>query len=572
MSLQATRGGVAAYRIGQLHQHISEKQQGVTRIDRPRPVASWTAQQLGVHPAVQGTPRPTDDGTFVLPDYIERDHDRQLRGHLVTTARTGQTTLVLVRGESCTGKTRAAFEAIRACLKDWQLVFPKNAGRLLALLDADALAPRTVLWLNEAQNFLIGTDTEEAAAALHSRLEQPGPVVILGTLWPEYHRILTATPHTGKDAHPNARALLNQVKPVDVPMSFTDMTLRNPLVRRDRSLATAMSTSSGGRITQTLAAGPQLVDHYHQATSHSPCGHAVITAAMDARRLGHSSPLPATLLKAAAPGYLTEQQRATADPETWFAHALVHARERVMGVVAALEPVATEGMGAVPGIYRLSDYLDHHARTIRSDALPPDSFWTAARDHAASTADVEALAEAADHRGRFRIAAELYQRAADAGGTRALAELAWRQGRAGDLDGAEQLLQRLIDAGDTGALSQLAQLRQRAGDLDGAETLAQQAADAGDTGPLVELAWRRGEAGDLDGAERLAQLAADAGNINALVRLARRCEEAGDLDGAERLAQRATDIGGRDALLRLARAHERTGDAAGAQRWRRFGL
>ncbi|WP_369394808.1 tetratricopeptide repeat protein [Streptomyces sp. CG1] len=485
-------------------------------------------------------------------------------------ASAGQATLVLVRGESCTGKTRDAFEAIRACLKDWQLVFPKNARRLLALLDANRVASRTVLWLNEAQNFLAGTDGEEAAAALHSQLEQPGPVVILGTLWPEYHRTLTATPEPGKDAHSNARALLNQVKPVDVPAFFTTTALRNSLVHRDRSLATAMSTSTGGRITQTLAAGPQLVDHYQQATSHSPYGHAVITTAMDARRLGHTSPLPAALLKAAAPGYLTEQQRAAADPDTWFAHALDYAREKVKGVVAALEPVANpDGMGALPDIYHLSDYLDHHARTIRDDAFPPDSFWTAAREHAASTADLEALAEAADQRGQYRIAADLYQRAADAGGTGALSELAWRRGRAGDLEGAEQLYQRAIDMG---ALSELAQLRQRAGDLDGAEPLAQQAVDAGDTGPLVELAWRRGEAGDLDGAERLAQRAADAGNINALVRLAQRREEAGDLDGAERLAQRAADIGGRDALVRLARLRERAGDTEGAKRWRRFGL
>ncbi|MFE9727942.1 tetratricopeptide repeat protein [Streptomyces sp. NPDC005794] len=478
-----------------------------------------------------------------------------------------------MRGESCTGKTRTSFEAIRVCLKDWQLVFPKNARRLLALLDANDLTPRTVLWLNEAQNFLTGTDGEEAAAALHSQLEQPASVVILGTLWPEYHRTLTTTPEPGKDAHSNARALLNQVKPVDVPASFTATALRNSIVDRDRSLATAMSTSTGGRITQTLAAGPQLVDHYQQATSHSPYGHAVITTAMDARRLGHTSPLPTALLKAAAPGYLTEQQRAAADPDTWFAHALDYAREKVKGVVAALEPVANpDGMGALPDIYRLSDYLDHHARTIRCYAFPPDSFWTAARDHAASTADLEALAEAADQRGRYGIAADLYQRAADAGGTGALAELAWRRGRAGDLDGAEPLAQQAAEAGDTGPLVELAWRRGEAGDLEGAERLAQQAAEAGDTGPLVELAWRRGEAGDLDGAERLAQQAADAGNINALVRLARRHEEAGELNGAERLAQRAADIGGRDALVRLARLRERAGDAEGAKRWRRFGL
>lgn len=69
-----------------------------------------------------------------------------------------------MRGASCTGKTRTAFEAVRACLEDWQLVMPKNAEKLLALLDANSLNPRTVLWLDEAQNFLMGTDGEDAVA------------------------------------------------------------------------------------------------------------------------------------------------------------------------------------------------------------------------------------------------------------------------------------------------------------------------------------------------------------------------------------------------------------------------
>jgi len=136
-----------------------------TRPDRPRPIREWTARQLGVHPAIHGA-NAADDGVFVFSDYIERDHDRQLRDKLYKAASADQAMLVLVRGESCTGKTRTAFEAVRACLTDWQLVFPKNANRLLALFDADALAPRTVLWLNEAQNFLIGAGAEEVAAAL----------------------------------------------------------------------------------------------------------------------------------------------------------------------------------------------------------------------------------------------------------------------------------------------------------------------------------------------------------------------------------------------------------------------
>lgn len=58
----------------------------------------------------------------------------------------------------------------------------------------------------------------------------------------------------------------------------------------------------------------------------------------------------------------------------------------------------------VLNIYRLiRDYLHHNACTIRRYAFPPDSFWTAAPDLAARTADLEALAEAVDRQGRYRI-------------------------------------------------------------------------------------------------------------------------------------------------------------------------
>ncbi|MEO3850779.1 hypothetical protein ABGB09_24705 [Streptomyces sp. B8F3] len=510
------------------------------RLDRRRPVDEWSARQLGVHPAIHGTGTPEDTGGFVLPEYVERDHDRRLRDRLRRAADRAHPVLVLVRGPSSAGKTRTAFEAVRACLRDWELVFPKTPGGLAALLDAGALVPRTVLWLNEAQNHLDSPAGEEAAAALHRRLEEPGPLVVLGTLWPEYHRRLTAAPASGTqaaDAHPHARALLAQATAVDVPASFTAEALADPRVGRDPSLAAAAATSTDGQVTQTLAAGPQLVDHYWRPTGpHGPYGRAVITAAMDARRLGHSSRLPAPFLESAASGYLTAEQRAAADPATWFAGALAYARERIKGVAAALGPVAgPEGMGALPDVHGLNDYLDHHARTARRLDVPPGSFWTAVRDHVTDAADLSALAEAASTRGRFRIAADLYRKVADAGDTSALGALARLRTKAGDTGEAERLYRQALAAGHREAMTDLTRLREEAGDPEGAERLAWQAADAGDIWALVVLAQLREGAGDFDGAERLAHRAARAGSYTVARHLVR-LRDVRDPEGAERLA------------------------------------
>ncbi|WP_234426881.1 tetratricopeptide repeat protein [Streptomyces niger] len=582
-----------------------------------------------MHPAIRGATEEEDDGAFVLPDYIQRHHDWLLRKRLDAAVSSEQPTLMLVRGESCTGKTRSAFEAVRTCMKGWQLVFPKTAGRLLALLDAGGPAPRTVLWLNEMQNYLTGADGEEAAAALRGCLELPGPLMVLGTLWPEYHRILTATPPAGQDTHANARALLGQVKPVDVPASFPAKVLKDPRMHRDGSLARAMGTSTGNRIAQTLAAGPQLVDHYQQATEpHGPYGHAVITAAMDARRLGYTSPLPAAFLEAAAPGYLSGQQRAAADPAAWFAGALGYAREKVKGVAAALEPVAdSDRMGALPGVYHLSDYLDHHARDSRRRAFPPESFWSAVRSQEPAPDELAALADASRARHRYRIAADLYQHAIDAGDTRCLRRLAELHEQAGHLQEAEQLYRRGAAAGDASALVELAVRRARAGDLDGAERLAQQAAAAGSPYALMELAVRRG---DSETVEALTQQAIDDGDPMVLMALSDLAGQAmadeqlgqeewgstgplgltesalqspediteeelwdeavygdedlalrseaqaqarsGDFEESEQLLLEAADAGDASALTELARLREEAGDFEAAEQLFRFGL
>ncbi|WP_411153058.1 tetratricopeptide repeat protein [Streptomyces sp. A30] len=571
--------------------------------DRPRPFAAWKPQQLGIHPAIRGDSVAVPQHEFVLPDYVEREHDRLLRARLEAAKASTHPTLIVVRGESCTGKTRTAYEAVRACLADWDLAFPKEVDSLLALLDADAVAPETVLWLNDAHRFLRNTEGEAAAAALQRRLEGPGPAVIIATMWPADHRTLTAAPQGGVDAlglHEHARALLGPVAPVDVPPSFTELELRALRTSRHPSLETAARTSPTGAITQTLAAAPQLVDHYESAVApDGPYGKAVITAAMDARRFGLTSPLTEAFLEAAVPGYLADQERAAADPDTWFAGALHYARTRVMEVTAALEPVAhPNGMGSLPGVYRLADYLDHYARTTRQYAFPPEVFWSAVEHHVATT-ELMGLASAAEEHGRRRIAAALYRRAAGAGESAAAGRLAnllelagdsqqavspyqlyqesaaaghpwaWRalvslEEEAGNSEGAESVLRQAAATGDLGLLHDLVEALERRGERDEAESLARQPAADGHTWILVKLADLRRALGDSPGAETLLRAAGDAGDGWALEKLAEMRVAAGDLESAEALL-RESAVGHSEALYALMELHRDRGDHEGAR-------
>ncbi|MFF4215286.1 tetratricopeptide repeat protein [Streptomyces nondiastaticus] len=532
--------------------------------DKPRSLANWTPQQLGVHPAIRRI-APNEHDMFVLPRYFERRHDHVLREHLSTTAADGKTALVVLRGASCTGKTRTAYEAVRTCLPEWDLVFPKTVENLLALLAAGPLPANTVLWLNEAQNYLIGAMGEAAAASLRTQLEHSGPVVVIATLWTNYHRDLTETPAGAEDRFPHARALLNSVAPIDVPVAFTSQDLRALRTvahdSRDSSLSIAARTSPNGAVAQTLAAGPQLVDHYERAELPPECfGKAIITAAMDAHRLGWAASLPAEFLKAAAPGYLTDDQRANATTD-WFIQAINFARAKIKGVASALEQIpCSSGMGALPDQFRLADYLAHHARSTRWDLCPPASFWDAAGKHLPPIPDLSALARAAERRGRYRIAAVLAERAAAVDEPHGLYLLARARERSGDLISAEELYRLAADRGSARGLMEWAVIRENNGDLATAERLAQQAANAGDVLPLQRLAIHREKNGDQDGAERLARWAMKAGGDvvwSSLVGIRRSSD---DVQGAERAAKAMADAGSPYKLADLWLRRRQAGD------------
>ncbi|MGE7439467.1 helix-turn-helix domain-containing protein [Kitasatospora sp. NPDC001175] len=540
--------------------------EGTALPDKPKPVGSWEAKSLEVHPAIRGDSAAAPGEDFVLPTYVERNHDQELRVRLEAAADGEQAVMVMVRGWSCTGKTRTAFEGVRTCLGNWQLVFPKDTASLLALLAADALTERTVLWLNEAQNYLTGPSGEAAAAALRRRLEEPGPVVILATLWPDHHTRLTSAA-----GGPQARALLDPLIPIDVPAAFDEQDLKRLRRIGHPSLDAADRRSSNGAITQTLAAGPQLVDHYEQASGpEGPLGKAVITAAMDACRLGHASPLPAELLKAAAPGYLTPEQRAAADPELWFDQALTFAQKKIKGVVAALGPVAhPTGMGPVPGVFRLADYLDHHAYVSRRDDFPSALFWSAVEQHAATPADHKSLAKAARERGRYRIAHDLLRRAVARGDTDAFGDLVTLRMKAGDGVGVEAVAREAVDLAGVDNLLQLAVKRDTIGDDEAAETLYRAAAQEGDSSALMILAGIQEEACDWAGAEESYREAARRGHRGAALGLGGLCERVGDWMAAEALYRETVEQGdpyySLHALRLLGRLREQADDWTGAE-------
>ncbi len=499
---------------------------------------------LGVHAAISVSGVPDE----VLPEYVPRDVDNGefgIRTKVATAKQRGG--FVLLVGGSSVGKTRCATQAVKELLPDWWLVHPAGPGEVAAL--AAAPSARTVVWLDELQRYVNG-EHGLTGGVVRALLGPPYPAVIIGTLWPELYFAYTTPPAPGAaDPHACEREVMKLADVVRVGSEFgpAEQGRARAAAVRDRRLAIALEAAGYG-LTQTLAAAPQLVARWEDARTASPYGWAVLTAALDAARLGARAPLSTNFLRAAAPGYCTSQQLAEA-PNDWFEQALAYATAKLYGAAAALTPAGV-GMGQVAG-YRAADYLIQHASQGRRYARVPASTWDAVLSHIGDLADAVRLAHSAESRLLYRYAIPLYRHAAavSAGASWRLVDLLAQRGD-------QDELRARADAGDEFADRHLAKLLAERGDLDQAKQILRARADAGNVNAARELAER----GDLDGAAQVLRARADAGDAFAAQDLAMLLDQRGDLDGAAQVLRDRADAGDRWAAQSLAELLAKHGD------------
>ncbi|MFI1398579.1 hypothetical protein [Streptomyces sp. NPDC020681] len=415
----------------------------------PKPIAEWNPHELGVHPAVS---------TDALPSYVLREHDAALRELLSSQAAGNR--LIVLKGGSSTGKTRSLYEAVAGLLPGWALIHPPGVDTLHEVL-VQGMRPRTVLWLDELRNYVEADPQQRVLERLCLLRQQRGQVVVVTTLWPDYWAQLMAGPEPGRpDKYRQARLLLRPggCELIEVPREFNpDERGRAALLAKgDTALAAAVRSAetagTPGHIAQILAGAPDVLHHYENEGG-DPYGRVLISATMDAGLLGRPGPCPRALLKEAAPGYLSQEQRAEA-ADDWFEDALAYATRKLKGAVRALTPVPPEdGMG-VAG-YRLADYLEQHAREHRRRAAPPASLWKALSAHTPDPDQRSRLGHRAYLLGFYQYAAAFYRPAAEAEDPHAMRWMAECLKKGGYADEAEQWLTRAAGDGDVECMSQL---------------------------------------------------------------------------------------------------------------------
>ncbi|MFJ5885298.1 hypothetical protein [Kitasatospora cineracea] len=415
------------------YRHYRQAQEDAPAQPDPMPMAvgDFEPTELGVHQAIVGT-----DGSRV-PGYVLRDIDGAIRMELSRLASEGGT--ILLSGDSTAGKTRAAYEALRAVLPDAQVFVPggaRNLEDLIRALVGSRPAPgiARVLWLDNFERYFASPGFD--VVALQS-LRRAG-VVVLATIRSAMRWQYVAS-GVGVDVLKACREFA-----IDRLWSDTEIArLREAIAEeRDPRLEAALQRAEDHGIAEYLAAGPELWRELQQASSvhGNPRGAALVRTAIALALAGARMPVSMEALEQIHETFLPGGNKALLAPED-REEALRWATEVRYGVTAPLLP---SGSGFYP-----FDYLVD--ATLRGSGpgpeLVPESIWRAVLGLAQEKGD------------RFEVALAAYMN---------------------DLPEVfQEALLPLVEAGDLGAMRGLGEMLRRS-DPKAARLMLRRAAALGD--------------------------------------------------------------------------------------------
>ncbi|MER5885308.1 tetratricopeptide repeat protein [Streptomyces sp. NPDC001941] len=344
----------------------------------PRVADVRDAVRLGVHPArvaEAGAARGTSPGPAGgLPPYVPRALDGDVRDALVRER------FVLIVGESTAGKSRAAFEAMRAVLPAHLLAAPVDRAALSPLVEhlREHREP-VVVWLDDLERFL---GPGGLSPALLDELTAREGTVVLGTIRArELGRLgprATTDPDSDEGAASRAvRRVLANARTIPLDRVWTPGELAAAeAFTDDARIAQALGRVGAFGLAEVLTAGPELLRDWRAAWEPGthPRAAALVAAAVDCRRIGLDEPVGRHLLEALHRHYLTERGGHALRPEP-LEEAWAWALQPVHGASSLIVPLG--GDDEEPE-YLAFDYL------VDQPGLPPvpAETWAAALAHA----------------------------------------------------------------------------------------------------------------------------------------------------------------------------------------------
>ncbi|MFF1614170.1 tetratricopeptide repeat protein, partial [Amycolatopsis sp. NPDC058278] len=466
----------------------TDRQENIERVCDIDPI------YLGVHRAITVVGAREN----VLPTYVSRDVDDAEDGidSFMQGAKEVGGFLVLTGGSS-TGKTRSAYESIRRTVPHYWLFHPSGPEEVRRF--ASRPTPQTIVWLDELQQYM---ERDDGLTVAIMRQLVRGKVITVGTIWPDYLDKYRRRPISAQSAsYQRERDVVSvaTIIVIDSRLSDAEKKRARNIAQTDRRINVAIGDNDYG-MTQVLAAAPQLVRFWETARNNGSHHYAwaILTAAIDAARLGAKKPLSDNFLKLAAECYCDKVQKADAGDD-WFQLGIEEASQPLNGAARALVPSA-----ASIGDYRnhqVGDYLLQYASHIRRKLVPASPLWEIYVTAITDVDDLVTLARSAEERLLNREAATLYCAALKMGNVRVRRHAIQLMLRQGMQDEAIRLLRDAT--ADKYALEQLIDLLTRAGREGEIDGILHEAAMKGDRNARRGLISRYTKKAKIEALERL---------------------------------------------------------------------
>ncbi|MFD3473997.1 hypothetical protein [Streptomyces sp. NPDC058695] len=272
------------------------------------------ALKLGVHRA-----RPVNNRTE-LPSYILREVDRKVAARVKHVAIHGG--MVLLTGDSTSGKSRTAYHAVQRCMQGHTIYVPTHGTRLDELPDYLIESERGpyLLWLDDLEGFL---GDRGMNPTLLQALENIG-VAIVATMRDELFEVYANSQHHQEPATSQriGNRLLRAVEPIFIPRLWSVSEIERASKSGDERITDAVAYSATYGVSEYLAAGPALLEEWQRAqrVHGHPRGAALVQTAVDLARTGFSGAVDINILEELHHKYLTNstlRNESWQDAKTW---------------------------------------------------------------------------------------------------------------------------------------------------------------------------------------------------------------------------------------------------------------
>ncbi|WP_405447378.1 hypothetical protein OG350_14005 [Streptomyces achromogenes] len=335
-----------------------------------RPIESLDPiRDLGLHSPLQ------IDVWQGLPPYVARAVD----GHLDELI--GRGGLIVVEGNSASGKTRTAYEAVRRSmdkLGERPIIIPKDGVSLRKLISSGYQLGGSIIWLDDLERFIAPGGLDEGIIRLFG---SDASVLFIATLRSRAKAAMSqAGGSTGRSVAAVYRAVMAGAKTVRVDRRLNKKERsRAYRLAADLRIRTALEMAESTGFAEYMAAAPSALERWQDGKDGAnEIGAALISAAVDYRRAGYSSPIPRAWLEATFKAYLDSRIRnrvTVEDVEAGFSWAV----DLIHGASSCLELMGDD-------MYSPFDYLVDYAQeqserapgkrsTFQSLANIPDDIW-----------------------------------------------------------------------------------------------------------------------------------------------------------------------------------------------------